>query len=126
MNIAAPALYSASMIYVSLRDLNGQDYSPFLSIANIFFALTGVLQIVSGVYLIASVQRIRKFFTSQGGQTSFNSRTMTLHATAFGIYILAAALYFGTDIYWSFFSTPTSQEIVDFSAILFNLISFSA
>lgn len=98
----------------------------FLDIEIFFAAITGILQIVSGVYLIVSVQRIRKFFTSQGGETSFNARTMTLHASAFGIYILAAVFYFGTEIYWSVFSSPSSGAIPILAAILFNIVSFIA
>jgi hypothetical protein len=93
-NICVPLLYAATSLYAEMRILDGEDFTKSAFVAFFFLITTGILQIVSGVYLIVSVLRIRKFFIRLGGETIFNQRTMMLHASAFAIYLIAAFIYF--------------------------------
>jgi hypothetical protein len=60
------------------------------------FDLIGVLQIVSGAYLISGVLRIRSYFKKNESDLAINTRMLLLHSAAFGLYLFGALAYYGT------------------------------
>jgi hypothetical protein len=100
---------------------------PFCSILfDIFLDLTGLLQWISGVILIRSVFKIRSFFKDHHEIVSLNVKRMTLHASAFIIYIVASISYFSTETLNQVMDNSFSLKLAE-QAIVFNsAASFTA
>lgn len=55
---------------------------------------TGILQLVSGVFLLAAVFLIRHFLVEQGLKDSVNHKAMIIHSVSFSLYNLAIIIYY--------------------------------
>jgi hypothetical protein len=96
LNIAAPVIQVASIIYANtLVYVKNGSLTKLADVVNIIaFDLVGLLQIISGVMLINGVIRIRRFFSGKP-DAALNTKYLTLHAGAFGLYLVAVfVLYF--------------------------------
>jgi hypothetical protein len=58
------------------------------------FDLIGLCQIVSGVILLKSVVKIRRFFREHNGDDSLDTAAMCRHASCFTLYLLSATAYY--------------------------------
>lgn len=56
--------------------------------------LNGVLQIISGTYMIHAIFKIKAFFDRQEASNELNLVVMILQGSAFGLYLLADLLYY--------------------------------
>lgn len=70
--------------------------------------LVGLLQIISGVYLIRGIIKIRGFYKKHEMTSSINTVTMLLHAGAFGIYLIADIAYYGSNVIYGL--NPSSKH----------------
>jgi hypothetical protein len=55
---------------------------------------TGILQLVSGVFLLAAVFLIRHFLVEQGLKDQCNHKAMIIHSVSFSLYNLAIIIYY--------------------------------
>jgi hypothetical protein len=76
--------------------MNGQSTPFYGALSLLLFDLCGLLQWISGVILIKSVFKIRRFFLEHHAAVSLNVKKITLHASAFIIYLAASIAYFGS------------------------------
>jgi hypothetical protein len=58
------------------------------------FVSIGVLQLISGTYLVRGVLKIRRFFVDRGEKSSINTRIMLTHSFAYGLYMTANVIYY--------------------------------
>lgn len=98
-NVAVPVIY-----YFTLCDTNiigtrsGED--PIFYGGTWFWVYTvshysvGGLQLLSGMFLLASVYIIRSFLVSQGLSDQVNYKAMIIHSVAFSAYNLAIIVYY--------------------------------
>ena len=56
--------------------------------------MIGVLLIISGMYLIIGIIRIRNFLENHTTDDAMNTKTMLLHACAFGLYLIGTIAYY--------------------------------
>jgi len=56
--------------------------------------LNGILQIISGTYMIHAIFKIKAFFDRQEASNELNLVVMILQGSAFGLYLLADLLYY--------------------------------
>lgn len=77
---------------------DGASTAPLaLDIGNfVNYNMIGVLQIVSGIYLVESVLRIRRFMVGVEGDENIDTKMMLLHVSAYMLYLLASISYYGT------------------------------
>jgi hypothetical protein len=61
---------------------------------NIALEIIALLQIWSGFFLIRGVLRIRRFLVERDAKDFINTSMMLRHATAFGLYITCAVVFF--------------------------------
>lgn len=54
--------------------------------------LGAILAIMTGLVLMWSVQKIRKFYQENDLNEELNVKALTLHASAFGIYLLSTVV----------------------------------
>lgn len=87
----------------------------------------GVLQCISGVILIRSVFSIRNFFKTHDADEVIDTRQLVLHSSAFGIYLIAQVIYYGS---WTIRIKRDDQSALFFVAqigtffyLVFNLVS---
>jgi hypothetical protein len=91
-----PLAMSVVMILMDFKLLNGNSDPFYGDLFDVLFDLCGLLQWISGVILILSVFKIRSFFLQHHQAVNLNVKKITLHASAFIIYIVASIAYFGT------------------------------
>jgi hypothetical protein len=87
----------------------------------------GVLQIISGVFLISSVFTIREFFKSKDASEVINTSNMILHAGAFGLYLLADVVYYiamDLNVIWP--ENPQVVRFFDDACVFFIFANFMA
>jgi hypothetical protein len=88
LNFVCPVLESAVLIPFNIMYFKGEQYSAFFSfVAACVPILPGVLEIISGVYLIKGLAAIRKFYKEKNMENEMDTRTTRLHAWAFLLYI---------------------------------------
>jgi hypothetical protein len=100
-NIICCLMYGVTNIVSNIFYLNCVNYGgTSCSLSNItwviylaFTTLMYALQIVSGVYLISSLQDIRFFFVDSKATDYLDTKQMLIHAFAFGLYLVAAVIY---------------------------------
>lgn len=54
----------------------------------------GLLQLISGIFLLAAVFLIRSFLIEQGLKDQVNHKAMMIHSVSFSLYNLAIAVYY--------------------------------
>ena len=88
LNIVVPLVNIVAAAVFGL-ELLGEKTSAFpLIFANVVSLSIGVLQIISGIYLVKSVSAIRKAYKDISEQ-SLDTCSIAVHAAAFGLYLLA-------------------------------------
>jgi hypothetical protein len=60
----------------------------------VIFGLVYFLQVVSGVIIFQSLKEIRFYFEKTDALEFFNVKQMLLHGAAFGLYLVAAVIYY--------------------------------
>ena len=99
LNILFPLLESITLInYNSTRIIADQPPSKFAKYSlSIVTTMVGLLQTISGIYLIRGVYLIRRFLREH-----INTTTLVIHASAYGIYLVATIFYYGTSVLYVF------------------------
>jgi hypothetical protein len=67
--------------------------------------MLGVLQTITGLVLVRAVVKIRKFYGKQEHSAQMHVGTLTLHAFAFGLFLLSVLLITLSYIVYVFFPT---------------------
>lgn len=93
LNILFPVVTGIVLVPFNIDVESGSLPSTVL-IYLITFApvLTGVMQIVSGVFLMIGVFNIRKYFKQRDQDGQLDIKTLVLHSSAFGLYLLSAVV----------------------------------
>jgi hypothetical protein len=91
-NLIAPLIFA---VFVSYEKLGCED--RHCGVTKTAWAVSYIavilLQVISGMYLIAALKDIRFFFIGNKATDHLNIKEMALHGTAFGLYLIAAAVY---------------------------------
>jgi hypothetical protein len=74
---------------------------------------------VSGFYLIVGILRIRSYFKSKDASDRINNTVLLLHAAAFGLYLVAVFVYYGSTTLHAIFEESTFFELVWEDATIF-------
>jgi hypothetical protein len=74
--------------------------------------MTGFIQIITGIVLVSSVFRIKRIFRERNAENYINSGMLLRHASAFGLYLVAAVVYFS---FW------TAVSMAPFDEKLYNI-----
>ena len=53
-----------------------------------------ICQIISGIYLVNGIVKIRSYFTERKKKESINTQMMMVHASAYGLYLIGNFVYF--------------------------------
>lgn len=87
--------------------------------------LCDVVLMVSGVQLVKGVFAVRRFFRERNQQQRINTISMTIHAFAFGLYLLAVTIsLFVFSLYVIFPLNETLENIYTVTSLLLVLTSF--
>jgi hypothetical protein len=108
LNVLIPLTSDISYLYIFGREyFKGVKPKPFAKVLYfIDFDFVGALQIVSGVYLIAGVLRIKRYMNgTTGGENEINTKMLLLHSSAFGLYLLGVVAYYSTYTITNVFGT---------------------
>jgi hypothetical protein len=62
--------------------------------------MVGVLQVYSGIMLVSSVIKIKRFFAERNATNFINTSMLLRHAIAFGLYMATTVAYFLALCYW--------------------------
>lgn len=109
INIFVPIVYSLVLIYINIVEVR-DGASPISTSVLVFWTYTvshdmvGVLQLVSGIFLLVAVFKIRSFLLGAGMRTQVDYKTMTVHAASFILYSLTIILLYA--IYFVYTSMP--------------------
>ena len=121
LNILFPILVvpSTILLYDSIY-IDGVKATPgvvwFFNISN---NGVGVMQVISGFYLIGSITKIRSFFTSQKEGERLNNSILALHASAFGLYLVSVIFFYACQTFKA--SVPqSSPDLFKFANNLFS------
>jgi len=78
--------------------------------------MTAFSEFISGVILITSVIKIRRFMlASTESAQEVDVKTLTMHTLAFGLYLASITIY--TIVYCIYLSHPNPERIMDTTAI---------
>lgn len=80
-----------------------------------------VLQIYSGVVLVNSVFKIRRFFVAHNAQNYINSNMLIRHALCFILYIITVTAFYLSFGYYTMYPTKDNYVYAASSGIFFNL-----
>jgi hypothetical protein len=101
LNIAAPAVRGVSGAMNMNRFLQGKPVQQWLKLTlNISLETVGVLQVYSGVMLVSSVIKIKRFFAERNANNFINTSMLLRHAMAFGLYMATTVAFFLALCYW--------------------------
>ena len=69
---------------------------------SVFIIVTGFLvcQVITGVYMIDGIIKIRRFYREKEITSKLNLRALLLGGGAFGIYLISHIVSFGTTVFW--------------------------
>jgi hypothetical protein len=103
LNILFPCLAGVFFI-LQYQIIDGQRTSGKKQIYDaliVFETAVSLMQLVSGSFLIYAIYTIRNFMKSRGenGQ-EINLKTMILHSSAFGLYMISVLLFTAGFYYW--------------------------
>ena len=92
LNAIAPIVYGVSSIcyWKALKHRNWLLNLKYLKIELISFKITQCIPLISGVYLFTALYFIRKY---KRNEVQINTKTMTLHATSFALYMASIFLF---------------------------------
>jgi hypothetical protein len=98
-----PVIQIPASIWFRSTDMNVKELIPKPTVSafqtnllNCSWYLCGISDISSGVILVRSVIRIRRFFVDENAKESINLPEMIRHATAFGLYMISSIIRYGT------------------------------
>jgi hypothetical protein len=84
-----------------------------------------ILLVVSGVYLITSLIRIRSFLNKNNASDVIDIRTMLLHAGAFGLFLVSDIILLAGNVVKAIWVTnPAVNEAFFFALDFYLLASF--
>lgn len=89
-----PLLKAVSLYEINFDEYYYQNSDPgawsFLAIALSFMVTT--MQIISGCLLIYGVNKIRKYYRNNEKSNLLDTKTLTLHASTFGLYLVSLVI----------------------------------
>ena len=91
---------------------------------NTALEIVGLLQILSGFYLIRSVLHIRRFFIEKDAKDFINTSMLLRHASSFGLYITCTAVFFTVLSMYVWSPSATYYSYTACAGIFFNTGSF--
>lgn len=108
LNVLIPLTSDLSYLYIFgreyFKDVKPKPFAKVLYFIDADFV--GALQIVSGVYLIVGVLRIKRYMNgTTGGENEINTKMLLLHSSAFGLYLLGVVAYYSTYTITNVFGT---------------------
>lgn len=104
--LCGPAKWFAVSYFRTKVLLNGGTLSSFMQVmVPVSFDLAGLCEVVSGVMLIQTVLKIRRYFKERNAEGFINTAALIRHAICFGLYLLTIVAYFGTYTLFTFKNT---------------------
>lgn len=106
---------------------NGKEYAFVVWSELVTFAIVGVLQIVSGVYLCVGVLKIRKYLVDSEVK-NINFKMLYIHAGSFILYLLCSTFYFTFSTMKVLYPTELNKHLHKMALLFFaigNFISLS-
>ena len=92
---------------------------------DVSLAGTGVLEIISGLYLTNSIIKIRKYFKETDSEDEMDSKVLLIHAGAFWIYLVVVIIYTGAQTVYNIYPHKNiTQQIYDISVLIYIWGSF--
>jgi hypothetical protein len=77
------------------------------------------MQVLSGVLLVSSVLKIRRFFKKNNQADYINTGMLLKHSICFALFIFTTIFYFGALTLWTLNPTPDSYGIVSAIGIVY-------
>lgn len=111
-----PVLEAAVLIPFNCKLLiQDEPISPLLGFAAaVLPMIPGILEVISGVFLLKGVTEIRKFYREKKIEDRLNTKTVVLHAGAFGLYLFVTLIgYTCYAIYVAFNSQPWAEKLYE-------------
>ena len=92
LNAIPPIVYGVSSVgfVTTLKHRNWKLHATYIKIQDISWWITMSLPLVSGIYLFTALYFIRKY---KRNEVQINTKTMTLHATSFALYMASIFLF---------------------------------
>lgn len=118
LNILAPTIEMAVGIPLNVALFTGSG-QPALSItiaAIVFPTFSQLMQVISGIVLISSVVKIRRFYFEKNIEQQLNTGKLLLHASAFGLYLISIVIYYAS---WDLFLLSPTKKLEAVTVFLF-------
>jgi len=95
LNIVASVLYMIIGIPSNIITFTEQEKLPLLLtvVGVIVPTFATVLQVISGVVLVHSVVKIRRFYLDKNIEQQLNTQKLLIHGSAFSFYLVAIVFY---------------------------------
>jgi hypothetical protein len=102
VNIAVPLIETALFVLFYREDLikGGSPTSAVSQFLNVVSISLGILQIISGVLLVAAVFVIRKYINTRDDQ-EIRPATLLVHTGAFGLYLLSLIVNYAAEVIYN-------------------------
>ena len=84
----------------------------------------GILNITSGIYLISSIFKIRRYLKSKDIPELVNTKQMLLHGGAFGVYLLMSMYYGATLTLVLIEKSKRTRDIYEEATVSYILANF--
>jgi len=87
----------------------GQPTDELSIFASTSYVCTGASQTLSGVMLVSSVLKIKKFFRENNAEDYINTAMLWRHALSFGLFLASSVMFFSMLCLFSWF--PANKQI---------------
>lgn len=87
----------------------GQPTDELSTFASTSYVCTGASQTLSGVMLVSSVYKIKKFFRENNAEDCINTAMLWRHALSFGLFLASSVMFFSMLCLFSWF--PANKKI---------------
>jgi len=102
LNIIFPVSEAVVLTFFNLALFDKDRESSSAIKLSVFIVVVGFLvcQVITGVYMIDGIFKIRRFYREKEITSKLNLRAMLLGGGAFGIYLFSHIVSFGTTVFW--------------------------
>ena len=127
LNIIFPLLEIPALVVFNNALYNSPDKNPgkLVVLSSVLApALVVLLEIITGVYLIRSILKIKRFYKENNIRQKLKTTTLILHSSAFGLYLVSEVLLITSYAVYAIF--PTTLEQYSIFLTVWTIMSFVA
>lgn len=104
--LSGPIKVYAAVTFRMIVNIKKEQPGPFVSwMFNASWNFVGFCSIISGIILVQSVVKIRRFFKERGDEGYINTKVLCQHATCFGSYLVACVFYYAAHSVYTMYPT---------------------